>query len=410
MSKALKVLKILTLAVGVILLASGAASVLMYLLLPFYYHEADLLSTNLTIGSVATLSLTVGAALTYQARSSLAGRPSRIFRPTSPWLLALIFLLCLLIGQAVISLLGQPTLTSLVFPPIHVLAATCPALTVLALVARRLQAASWRTVSVELAHGAILAPTGALAAEIIVLVVIAFVISFIVALTPGGMERLLALSNNLRDPAWVEDPANLAQLVLSPWALTLIVIVFVIVAPLIEEFLKGLGVLFLSYRLKGPAEALVWGVACGAGFALAESLFNGSIAVDGWAPVMVMRWGASLMHCVGSAILGLGWHQALVGRRPWRLVGALGASTGIHALWNGAAVAVAVPSLLMVTRPQDLPAQGVAGLVVLTSLAVLVLLSVSMALLLGYLIARVRGSPSSVRLPEKQNAPSRDNL
>ncbi|MGB3906134.1 MAG: PrsW family glutamic-type intramembrane protease, partial [Anaerolineae bacterium] len=238
--------------------------------------------------------------------------------------------------------------------------------------------------------------------EIVVLLVVGVVISFIVALSPRGIERLMELSLNLQDPAWVEDPTNLAELVLSPAVLTLIVVIVVIIAPLIEEFLKGLGVLLLGYRLRGEAEALLWGVACGAGFALGESLFNGSIVLEGWGAVMIMRWGASLMHCVGSGMMGLGWHEALVKRRPLRLLAAYGASTAIHALWNGAALAVAVPSLLMVTRPEDILAQGMAGLIALGSLVFLLMLTASMVVVMLYLTRRAgRSTPEAVLSDEQ---------
>ena len=40
----------------------------------------------------------------------------------------------------------------------------------------------------------------------------------------------------------------------------------------------------VAYR-PGPARALLWGVAGGAGFALAENLFNGALGgTEGWAP------------------------------------------------------------------------------------------------------------------------------
>jgi hypothetical protein len=226
-------------------------------------------------------------------------------------------------------------------------------------------------------------------------------VSFIIVFTPGGAERLMELSANLQDPAWVENTENLAQLILSPAALTVILLLFVILAPLIEEFLKALGVLLLGYRLRGRAEALLWGVACGAGFALTESLFNGSIALEGWGPVMLMRWGASLMHCVASGMMGLGWHDTLVSRRPWRLLAAYAASTGIHALWNAAAVGVAAPSLLMVSTPEDVLAQGVAGLTLLGSLAFLFLLTISMVVLLFHLTKRVRPTPVQSTPPDE---------
>ena len=378
MTQRLRFVRVLVLLAGSLLLAGGTGCAVLYILTPFIYGGADLLPTNLTVAALAAIGLSFGFGLISIGRNSLRGTPSSTFHPPSPWRFVSLFVLCLIAGQLMLFLLPTARFTSWAFPPLHILAAASPALAVLAFVGRRTRAASRRTVSLELSYGALLAPMGALVAELIVILVVVIAVAVVVVLTPGGIETLVDLSNSLQDPSWIEDPVNLAQLVLSPAALTIIVVVFVILAPLIEEFLKGLGVLLLGYRLSGQAEALLWGVACGAGFAIGESFFNGSIALEGWGAVMVMRWGASLMHCIASGVMGLGWHGALVERRPWRLLAAFGASTGIHALWNGAAVAVALPSLLIMSRPDDLTAQSFAALIVIAALAVLILLTISM--------------------------------
>jgi hypothetical protein len=380
LTQRLRFVRVLVLLAGSLLLAGGTGCAILYILTPFVYGGADLLPTNLTIAALAVIGLSFGFGLISIGRNSLRGIPSATFHPPSPWRFVSLFVLCLIAGQLMLFFLPTARFTSWAFPPLHILAAASPALAVLAFVGRRTRAASRRTVGLELSYGALLAPMGALVAELIVILVVVIAVAVVVVLTPGGIETLVDLSQSLQDPSWIEDPVNLAQMVLSPAALTIIVVVFVILAPLIEEFLKGLGVLLLGYRLRGQAEALLWGVACGAGFAIGESFFNGSIALEGWGAVMVMRWGASLMHCIASGMMGLGWHGALVDRRPWRLLAAFGASTGIHALWNGAAVAVALPSLLIMSRPDDLAAQSFAGLIVLGGLAVLILLTISMTI------------------------------
>lgn len=378
MTQRLMFARVLVLLAGSLLLAGGVGCAILYLLTPLVHSGADLVPTNLTVAALAVIGLSFGFGLVRIGRNSMRGTSSALFYPPSPWRFAMLFVLCLVVGQLMLFLLPTGRFTSWAFPPLHILAAACPALGILAFVGRRTKAASRRTVGLELSHGALLAPVAALAAELAVILIIVIVVAVVVVLTPGGMETLVDLSKNLQDPSWIDDPQNLARVVLSPSALTIIVVVFVILAPMIEEFLKGLGVLFLGYRLSSRGEALLWGVACGAGFAIGESFFNGSIALEGWGAVMVMRWGASLMHCIASGVMGLGWHQALVDRRPWRLLAAFAASTGIHALWNGAAVAVALPSLLIMSRPDDLMVQGFAALLVLGGLALLVLLTVSM--------------------------------
>ena len=320
MSQTLRLVKILVLLFGGALLAGGAACAFLYLLLPFFYRGPDLLGTNLTFGSLAALTLSLGITLVVQTRNSLRGQPSDTFSPPSPARLALLFVFCLVVGQVMLSVAGHSAVTALAFAPFHLVAATSPALAILAFAGRRLRAASWRTVSLEVSHGALLAPLAGLAAELLVVVAVLIAIGFFVALTPGGAETLMELSRNLQDPTWTEDLDNLAPLVLSPPALAGIILVFVIAAPLLEEFLKSLGVLLLGYRLRGKTEAILWGVACGAGFALTESMFNGSIALEGWGVIMLTRCAASLMHCVAGGIMGLGWFSALTTRRPWRLL------------------------------------------------------------------------------------------
>jgi len=379
---------ILLLLGGGFLLAAGITFTLLYLATPFSYQGPDLLVTNLTIASVAAMGLLFGITLTHHARNVLKARPSAKFQPPSPRRLTAVFFVCLIIGQLMLSTTSSSRLIPLVFPLLHIAAAMAPSLAVLAFVGRRTRSASWRTVSLELSHGALLAPVGALLAELVVILTLILAVAVVVILAPGGVESLMQLSRNLQDPSWLEDPENLARLVLSPAALAVIVAVFVVFAPLIEEFFKGLGVLLLGPRLRAQGEALLWGVACGAGFALTESLFNGSIALEGWGAIMLMRWGASLMHCVSSGIAGLGWHQALVSKRPWHLLAAYAAASGIHALWNALAVTVALTSLVLVTRPGDATAQAFAGAVVAGAIGLLFALSISMALVMRRLSRR----------------------
>ncbi len=402
MTQRSRAIGILALLCGAMLFAGGITCALLYLLVPFAYPGPDLLTTNLTIASLAAIGLFFGFSLTHHARNFLRGQTSRTFHPPSPWRLAALFVVCLSVGQLILSVLPSPRVTSLVFPLFHVVAATIPALAILAFTGRRVRAASWRTVSLQVSHGAVLAPAGALAVELVAVLALILVAALVVVLTPGGVEKLMELSSNLQDPTWLEDPENLAKLVLSPAALAVIVAVFVFVAPLIEEFLKGLGVLLLGYRLRTRSQALVWGVACGAGFALAESLLNGSLALEGWGIVMIIRWGASLMHCVATGIMALGWHHMLATRRPWRLLAAYAASTGIHACWNALAVAVALPSLLLVTRADDMSARAFAGVAVAGAVGFLFLLTIFMAILMVRLIRRAHEPPSQRGPLDKQ--------
>ncbi|HJX39096.1 MAG TPA: PrsW family glutamic-type intramembrane protease [Anaerolineae bacterium] len=402
MTQRSRAIGILVLLCGAMLLAGGITCALLYLMIPFSYQGPDLLATNLTIASVAAIGLVFGIALTHHARNFLKARTSAVFHPPSPRRLTAIFVVSVIVGQLILSFVPSSRLTSLVFPLFHIAAATTPALAILGFVGRRTRAASWRTVTLEVSHGALLAPAIALVAELMVILALILVASVVVVLTPGGMETLLELSSNLQDPSWLEDPENLASLVLSPATLAAIIAVFVFFAPLIEEFVKGLGVLLLGSRLRARAEALLWGVACGAGFAMGESLFNGSIALEGWGVVMLMRWGASLMHCVASGVMGLAWYHTLSTRRPWRLLAAYAAASGVHALWNALAVAVALPSLLLVTRPEDVSVQTIAALTIAGAAGLLFLLIICMVILMVSLIGRAHEASSKETLTDEE--------
>ena len=115
-----------------------------------------------------------------------------------------------------------------------------------------------------------------------------------VALQPGGLEQVHALVDRLQDPTWLEKPAQPADLVRSPLILSVAFLVFAILVPLIEEAVKTIGVPLRAYRRPGLAQAFLWGLAGGAGFALAEGLFNSLGGFDAWAATVTLRVGATL--------------------------------------------------------------------------------------------------------------------
>ena len=45
-----------------------------------------------------------------------------------------------------------------------------------------------------------------------------------------------------------------------------------VVAPIVEELLKPIGLLFVMKRLRTPYEGVLYGVACGMGFAIIENM------------------------------------------------------------------------------------------------------------------------------------------
>jgi len=356
---------------GLFLLLLGLGFLGAYLILPFLNRGVALLEVSLALASSAVLSLGFGLALTYQGLGALLGRPSRRFVPPPARLMALGFILALASGEIVL-LFSPPRLASLLFPPLHILACALPAGAVVAFVARRVASNStWRAITLQASHGAILSPLLAFGLEL-----------FALLFLPGALLLFRP------DRGAGLDPLNLSRLILSPPVLIAGGVIFMIVAPFLEEFIKSLGVPLLGSRLQKRGDAFLWGVTCGAGFSALEGLFNGGVALEGWWLVMLFRWGATLMHALASGFMGLGWYGFLARGQPWQLLGAYGASVGVHALWNGAAmVLIAFSSLALISLENPLALVG-AGMGALAALLFMLVLTVAMGWGLFYLARR----------------------
>jgi RsiW-degrading membrane proteinase PrsW (M82 family) len=200
-----------------------------------------------------------------------------------------------------------------------------------------------------------------------------------VILTPGGIEQLYELAERMDDPAWQADASNVANLLLSPAVILSLVVMFCVVAPLIEETFKTLAGGIAGFWIRPrPSRAFLWGAAAGAGFALAENLLNGAAGgVESWAAVAVARVGATAMHCLASGLVGWGWGQLWTGRRPLRLLGTFAAAVVMHGLWNGAAVGVAYAGMLAMVQEESarwISVPGLAAIAIVAALGVLTIL------------------------------------
>lgn len=288
------------------------------------------------------------------------GKPSPIFHPRRIWLLWAV-LLPLLAAGLLVSLLERAP--AYLLPPVNTLTMLLLPALVLGLVGQALRgtAGTWGDVWGGLINGA-LAGTGlALLVETGLLMVLVLG-ALVMGLVPLGPEGLESLVERLNDPALFEDPQALLDL-LSP-AVVLTVLVFVSgVTPLVEEVSKTLGVGLAGLWLRPrPARAFLLGVASGAGFALAENVLNGAVLGPLWAPGILSRLAATLMHCATGGAMSWGWGQLWVGRQPGRLALAFVGAAGLHAVWNGLAVGAAIAGLAVAGRPEDVGWAAVAGL------------------------------------------------
>jgi hypothetical protein len=393
----LKAAKVCVAVAGLSIALLGLLGGVLYFMLPIVFKRGEASPLQISIVGTAfiVLGLGLGLSLGWQGLSSLLDRPSRPFRPRPMGLLAL-FVLSVVVGQII---LVTDFFAPLAFPPFHILGAALPPLIVVAFVGRRLTSVAvpvrWREVILQTGSGAFLAIFLAFGSEATLGLLTLFAVLLIVALTPNGMAWLQELTTNLQDPSWIADPVNLSQVLLSPPIAIALILIFVVIAPLGEELFKPLGVALMSYRRPGADQAFLWGVAGGAGFAIAEGLFNTAIALEGWSAVVLLRVGSTLMHCLGSGLMGLGWYHLLRTRRLWHILGTYAASVGLHVLWNMGAIGMAAVSVGAMASDADETSQALSGLGVLVLGAYLILLALLMALAIYYLTGRGRGEQLS---------------
>ncbi|WP_336921791.1 PrsW family intramembrane metalloprotease [Aquipuribacter sp. SD81] len=134
----------------------------------------------------------------------------------------------------------------------------------------------------------------------------------------------------------------------------------VLVAPVVEEALKGLGILVVVWlgrrALDGLVDGVVYAGMVGVGFAFTENILYLGVAlaeggVGGLLSTFVVRGVVSpFAHPLFTAAFGIGLvlysRRRGSGRALYPLVG-LAAAIGLHALWNG--LAVVAPGGFLVT-------------------------------------------------------------
>ena len=116
-----------------------------------------------------------------------------------------------------------------------------------------------------------------------------------------------------------------------------------VIAPFVEEILKPIGLIFVIKRLKTPYEGVLYGVACGMGFAIIENLLYELFILiwygsDAWTINAFVRGiGSTVLHAVGPAAIGYAIAFSNQMQKPLRnyLLVAYFFGFTMHALWNG---------------------------------------------------------------------------
>lgn len=378
----------------VMLVCFGSLMALLSILPALVTEGPPNVSGVLQAAGLVALGLGIGVPLVLQGWTGWRENPSRPFNPPRAWWLWLAlgptFVLLVALGVAIgwlpqaIDLPVSPVpitwTQALLLAPIHVLAMSILSLAALGLVGWGLRGTGGtrRDVVVGIAGGGCLGMGISMVAEILVIIAIVIVVMVVVILTPGSVDRLYELSKDMRDPAWQQDASNMMNLLLSPVVIASLFGLLCVVIPLLEEAFKTLASGVIGYWVRPyPGRAFLWGVAAGAGFALAENLLNGAAgSAESWAPVAVARVGTTAMHCLASGILGWGWGQLWTERRPLRLLGAYAASVTLHGLWNATAVSITYAGMMVLIQGEAIWT-SIPGLVAVVIVAIIGLLTLS---------------------------------
>ena len=382
----------------------AALAILSALLTPAPLEVSSILQST---GLIA-LGLGIGVSLALAGWAGWRGRPSRPFKPShNRWVwLALVpaLLIFIALGAAIgllpkvislpVSISAEAWIQSLLLSPIHILTMSIPSLLMLGLAGWGLRGTGGtrRDAVAGMTSGGCLGMGISMVAEILVVIAVIIIVVVVVVVvamsTPDGIARIYELSKDMDDPAWQADESNMINLLLSPAIVLPLFGILCVLVPLMEELFKTLAGAVAGYWIRPhPGRAFFWGVAAGAGFALAENLLNGAAgSTETWALLAVARVGTTAMHCLASGILGWGWGQLWTARRPLRLFGSYVAAVVLHGLWNALAVSMGYASVIASMQSEALWG-SVSGLVALAIMAILGLLTLSFFVAL-FLLAR----------------------
>lgn len=136
-----------------------------------------------------------------------------------------------------------------------------------------------------------------------------------------------------------------------------ITIFVALMAPLIEELFKTIGVWFLKGRQISKAEGWFAGLVSGAGFGLIEAFLYATQGVllttfDEWIVFTLGRIGGILLHTITGGIIGMALSKSWREKRPGHAIKAYLLALVLHGLWNFVAISQNIaPGLFGIDLP-----------------------------------------------------------
>jgi PrsW family intramembrane metalloprotease len=296
--------------------------------------EQSVVQQAISVAAIAMWSFVPGLILTYHGISASMGEGSSEYRPPIAAFGFALFAGVLVIGQLNMSS-NDPIAAPM--PLLHVAAAALPGLTFAAMAGRGsvlrgspVRWVTWRQLTLAVAISMAVATWIAIYVESIGSI--------------GGVVLLLVHSGAFADAQSQHDVSEVirrSDFILSRNEQFVAgLITASLLAPLSEEFAKGLSVRFMLRRTMTRGQAFMLGAAAGAGFGFLEAMLYGLDGISGnladWWQIMLLRGGSTSLHVFCTGLTGIGWWYWTVARRSRVALGFFGLAVAFHALWNGA--------------------------------------------------------------------------
>ncbi|MEW5868029.1 MAG: PrsW family glutamic-type intramembrane protease [Chloroflexota bacterium] len=296
----------------------------------------------------------------------------------------------------------------IVFPPLHILAIGLPILWVLYLAVHGLPLGSRQCMWGVFGSGLVMGPTLIIIAEGLAALVVLVLAILALSGSPELVDELTTLAEwvSRTSPSQQELFDALTPYLVNPAVIGLSFFFMALVIPLIEEFLKPVGVWLLMGRKMRPAAGFAAGALSGAGFALLESLFTYS--EESWALMAVARTGTAMVHILTSGLVGWGLVQAWGQKKYLRLALAYAGAVAVHGLWNGMSLLAVFSALAAQVQLGDSLSSLSTGLQIVAALC-LMAMAVGAFLSLTLINKRLRGAglladAGNPETPPSQNA------
>jgi RsiW-degrading membrane proteinase PrsW (M82 family) len=133
----------------------------------------------------------------------------------------------------------------------------------------------------------------------------------------------------------------LGEVLSQPLVLIGLFVAVAIVAPMIEEAVKALGLRLMRRTIQRPIDGLTLGMLIGIGFGVMESgLYLSSLSgwlIGGW-----LRLSTLILHGIATSLVGVAYARSLISGKRGDVLAGYGRAVLLHGLWNASAIGIAV--------------------------------------------------------------------